>query len=110
MDFISIGEGGPVEGFLGFIVFHGFPWVFKQVPADASREAKNGAAGLKSEQGWTKMGPPGATFAHFGGTFGHVRHSFAHFYALYQLFVNDCAFLLKVHEKTQKLSKMHRKL
>ncbi|MCP4569690.1 MAG: hypothetical protein GY841_19090 [FCB group bacterium] len=52
-----------------------------KVCKNAAREAKNGTAGLRSEPGWTKMGPPGATFVHFGGIFGYLGRSFVHFYA-----------------------------
>ncbi len=48
---------------------------------NASRQAKNGPAGLISEHGWTKIGLHWATFAHFGSTFGHLGRSFRHFYA-----------------------------
>ncbi len=69
---------------------------------NASREAKNGPAGLKSEPGGTKAGPPGAYFTHFGGTFawGIPLRIFTHFY---KVFMNICAFLLKIHGKPTKI-------
>ena len=50
-----------------------------------------------------KMGPPGATFAHFAGIFGHLGRSFVHFY---QVFVNTCVFLMKIHGKTTKIQRV----
>ena len=52
-----------------------------KVSRNALREAKNGTAGVNSEPGWIKMYPSGATFAHFGDTFGHLERSFTQFYA-----------------------------
>ncbi len=63
-----------------------------KVRKNAPRDAKNGLNGLKNVPGWTKMDPPGATFAHFACTFGDLGHSFTHFYSFYEIFVNNCAF------------------
>ncbi len=56
------------------------------------------------------MGPPGATFAHFGNTFGHLGHSFTRCYAFLSLFVNNCAFLLKIHETPTKVQQNAHKI
>ncbi len=68
---------------------------------------QNGPAGLKSEPGWTKMGPPGATFAHFGGTWGAPLCMFMHFY---KLLVNTYAFSMKIHVKTTKIQQIALKI
>ncbi len=61
------------------------------------RTSKNEPAGLKSE---TKMGPPGAIFAHFEGTFSHLVHSFAHFYAFHSGFREHLCFFAENSWKT----------
>ena len=63
---------------------------------NALGEAKNSTAGLKSVSGWAKMGPPGAIFAHFEGTFGHLGPSFAHFYAFLSGFREQLCILIEI--------------
>ena len=77
---------------------------------NAPREAKNGPAGLKSEPGWTKMGPPGPllrTLDAFLATWGVPLCMFMHFY---QVFVNTCAFLMKINGKTTKIQQIAEKI
>ncbi len=52
-----------------------------KVGKNAPTDAKNGSGGVKREREWTKMGPPGATFADVLSTFRHLGRSFTHFYA-----------------------------
>ncbi len=71
-----------------------------KVPKNATGAAKNGLAGLKSVHGWTKMGTPGATFAHFAllATWCIPLRIFVHFY---EVFVNSGARFLKIHGNTR---------
>ena len=73
---------------------------------NAPREAKNGPAGVKSESGWTKMGPPEPllrTLEAFLATSGVPLRMFIHFY---QVFLNTCAFLMKIRGKTTKIQQI----
>ncbi len=51
-----------------------------------------------TKPGWSKMGPPGALLA----TWDIPLRIFAHFY---EVFANNCAFLLKINEKLRKSQK-----
>ncbi len=69
---------------------------------NAPGDAKNGPAGVKSEHRWTKIGPPRATFVHFGSTFGHLRRSFTQFYAFLWGFREQMCNLSEKSWKSQK--------
>ncbi len=63
-----------------------------KVRKNASREAKNGTASVKS-----------VTLGALLATWGLPVRIFMHFY---KGFVNNCAFLLKIHEKTTKIQQI----
>ncbi len=54
----------------------------------------------------SKVSPEGPKWSHrepLWMHFGHLGHSFANFCTFYQVFVNNYAFLLKIHVETTKL-------
>ena len=60
----------------------------------------------KVSPSWTKMGPPGATFAHFGGIFSHLGIPLCIFMHFYKVLVNTCAFSMKSHGKHRKIQQI----
>ncbi len=85
----------------------------KSVP----RDAKNGPAGIKSEPGWTKMARLGPlmptwdallpTLDALLATWGFPLPIFTHFY---EVFVNNCAFFLKISENPRKIKQIALKI
>ncbi len=61
-------------------------------------QGRPGPAGVKSETGWTKMGPLGATFA-----LGAFLYAFTHFY---EGPANNCALFLRNNENTRKIKQI----
>ncbi len=72
------------------------------------KEAKNGPAGIKSEEpSWAHMGPLLPTLDALLATWGVPLRIFMHFY---QVFVSICAFLLKIHGKPTKIQQIAAKI
>ncbi len=56
------------------------------------------------------MGPPGATFAHFGGTFGYLGQAVARFYAFLSGFREHLCIFAENSWKTTKIQQIAPKI
>ncbi len=73
-------------------------------------EAKNGTAGIKSEPGgpkWAHVEPLLPTLEALLATWGIPLCIFTHFY---EVFVNNCAFFLKIKENPRKIKQIALKI